>query len=54
MEVPATKYRDAKHIGLTLISNIPKLVCLPDCKHTKYGCKETEDDCDNSLGGARG
>ena len=21
MEVPATKYRDAKHIGLTLISN---------------------------------
>ena len=22
MEVPATKYRDAKHIGLTLISNI--------------------------------
>ena len=22
LEVPATKYRDAKHIGLTLISNI--------------------------------
>ena len=49
MEVPATKYRDAKHIGLTLISNNSlvnappnfRLPC-PESKHNKTMSQSTE------------